>query len=43
MNKLDVPVPQAGPLGLSINDGTSTYEGSVADGTGRNKELVRGN
>ena len=40
MNKLDVPPPQVGPLGLTIDDGTTSYEGSAVNCTERRKKLV---
>ena len=40
MNKLDIPASQAGPLGLTIDDGTTSYEGSAGNCTERRKKLV---
>ena len=40
MNKLDVPSGQISPLGLTIDDGTTLYEGSATNCLERNKKLL---
>ena len=40
MNKLDVPPPQVEPLGRTIDDGTTWYEGSAVNCTERRKKLA---
>ena len=40
MNKLDVPSGQLSPLGLTIDDGTTLYEGSATNCIERNKKLL---